>query len=300
MIPMPDFSPPLLRQGDRIAVAAPARYIEGASLAPAVKQLQMRGYDVLTDPILHEPYHQWAGRDEERAAHLNKLLNDPSIRAIWFARGGYGCMRIVDYIDWEALEKDPKWLIGFSDATVLLAAAGYRSGVMSIHGPMPYSLGEASWADRLFTVPETGQMQCEVPTQNPPVAPFNGVLRGGNLSLLYAMQAAGDSWFSDGDILFIEDLDEYHYHIDRMALSLYRAGVFHRAAGVLLGGFTDMKDHNIPFGEEAEAILRRYAMQAGIPCVSGVPAGHIPHNHPLVMGAEIQWDGQRLKQEFSH
>lgn len=297
---MPDRRPPLLQPGDRIAVAAPARFIDAATLAPVIEQLQARGYEVVTDPILHEPYHQWAGRDEERAAHLNRLLGDPTIRAIWFARGGYGSMRIIDYIDWEALEYDPKWLIGFSDATVLLAAAAFRSGIMSVHGPMPYSLGDVSGLDKLFKTLETGQVRCEVPIQKHPVAPFSGVLRGGNLSLLFAMQASGDEWFSDGDILFIEDLDEYQYHIDRMALSLYRAGVFHKAGAILLGGLTDMKDHSIPFGEEAEAILRRYAMQAGIPCVSGVPAGHIPRNHPLVMGALIQWDGQRLKQEFSH
>lgn len=281
-------------------MAAPARFIDAATLAPVVAQLQARGYEVICDPILHEPYHQWAGRDEARAAHLNKLLNDPSIRAIWFARGGYGSMRIVDLTDWKALANDPKWLIGFSDITVLLAAAGFRAGVMSVHGPMPYSLGHASQLNELFKVLESGLMRCELPSQNPQVTPFSGVLRGGNLSLLYAMQAAGDPWFSDGDILFIEDLDEYQYHIDRMALALYRAGVFHRAGGILLGGLTDMKDHSIPFGEEAEAILHRYALMAGTPCVSGVPAGHVPHNHPLVMGAEIQWDGQILKQDFLH
>jgi muramoyltetrapeptide carboxypeptidase len=297
---MADRRPPLLQPGDRIAVAAPARFIDAATLAPVIEQLQARGYEVVTDPILHEPYHQCAGRDEERAAHLNRLLNDTSIRAIWFARGGYGSMRIVDYTDWEALENNPKWLIGFSDITVLLASAAFRAGVMSVHGPMPYSLGHPSLLDGLFTALETGLFHCEPPLQNPPVSPFSGVLRGGNLSLLYAMQAAGDKWFSDGDILFIEDLDEYQYHIDRMALALYRAGVFHRAGGILLGGLTDMKDHSIPFGEEAEAILRRYAYLAGTPCISGVPAGHIPHNHPLVMGAEIQWDGRSLIQEISH
>jgi len=297
---MTERRPPLLKPGDRIAVAAPARFIDAATLSPVLEQLQSRGYEVVTDPILHEPYHQWAGRDEERAAHLNKLLNDPSIRAIWFARGGYGSMRIVDSIDWVALEHNPKWLVGFSDITVLLAAAAFRSGVMSVHGPMPYSLGHASLFDALFRTMEKGNICYELPAQNHRVAPFSGVLRGGNLSLLYAMQAAEDKWFADGDILFMEDLDEYQYHIDRMALSLYRAGVFRRAGGILLGGLTEMKDHTIPFGEEAEAILGRYAALAGTPCVSGVPAGHIPLNLPLFMGAEIQWDGRRLIQEISH
>ena len=292
--------PPLLKPGDCIAVAAPARFIEASALAPAIAGLEARGYTVHADPILHAPYRQWAGSDAERAAHLNRLLADPSVRAIWFARGGYGSMRIVDAIDWSALERDPKWLIGFSDITVLLAAAAYRSGVMSIHGPMPYSLAHASQTDELLTLLETGHLLYELPVQEIATKPFRGVLRGGNLSLLYAMQAAGDTWMSDGDLLFIEDLDEYLYHIDRMALSLYRAGVFHRAAGILLGGLTDMKDHHIPFGENAATILRRYADLAGTSCLSGVPAGHIPDNKPLIVGAELQWDGQRLIQEISY
>lgn len=295
----PERCPPLLRRGDRIAVAAPARFIDAQALAPALAQLEAHGYRVQTDPILHTPHRQWAGSDEERAAHLNRLLADPSIRAIWFARGGYGSMRILDAIDWNALERDPKWLIGFSDVTVLLAAAAFRSGVMSIHGPMPYSLQEASQTAELLRVLESGLCSYLPPVQPAEAAPFRGVLRGGNLSLLYAMQAAGDAWMSEGDIVFIEDLDEYQYHIDRMALSLFRAGVFHRAGGIILGGLTDMKDHTIPFGEDAETILRRYAAMAGTTCISGIPSGHIPDNKPLIMGAEIQWDGRRLIQEIS-
>lgn len=296
---MPDRRPPLLQKGDRIAIAAPARFIEATTLAPVLDRLRARGYETIADPILHEPFHQWAGRDEERAAHLNRLIADPSVRAIWFARGGYGSMRIVDAIDWNALRNDPKWLIGFSDITVLLAAASFRAGIMAVHGPMPYSLNNDLIFDSLLTALETGRLQHTLPAQNDTVPPFRGVLRGGNLSLLYAMQAAGDSWFSPGDVLFIEDLDEYQYHIDRMALALYRAGVFSKAGGLLLGGLTDMKDHSIPFGEDAESILRRYARLAGIPCLAQVPTGHLPLNQPLFTGAEIQWDGHRLVQEIS-
>lgn len=290
----------MLQPGDRIAIAAPARFVEAADIGPAVNWLSGRGYAVRVDPIIHEPYHQWAGKDEARAAHLNSLLADPAVRAIWFARGGYGSMRIVDLIDWSALEKDPKWLIGFSDITVLLAAASCRAGVMSIHGPMPFKVYQSEPLETLFHFLETGIVSHELPPQNEQIPPFRGVLRGGNLSLLYAMQAAGDNWFSPGDILFIEDLDEYQYHIDRMALALYRAGIFSQAGAVLLGGLTDMQDHSIPFGETAENILRRYCRLAERPCLTGVPAGHIPENRPLAIGAEVQWDGLHLRQEISY
>lgn len=292
--------PPLLQPGDRIAIAAPARFVEVADIRFAVKWLSDRGYEVRAAPLIHEPYHQWAGKDETRAAHLNSLLADPAVRAIWFARGGYGSMRIVDLIDWSALGKDPKWLIGFSDLTVLLAAASFRAGVMGVHGPMPFKVLHAEPLETLFQLLETGKVNYALPLQNEQIAPFRGVLRGGNLSLLYAMQAAGDQWFSPGDILFIEDLDEYQYHIDRMALALYRAGVFSRAGAVLLGGLTDMKDHSIPFGETAQNILMGYCRRAQTPCLTGVPAGHIPDNRPLVIGAEVQWDGRHLKQEISY
>jgi muramoyltetrapeptide carboxypeptidase len=297
---MNERKPPLLRPGDRIAIAAPARFVEAADIRLAVNWLSDRGYEIWADPLIHEPYHQWAGKDEIRAAHLNSLLSDPAVRAIWFARGGYGSMRIVDQIHWSTLQKDPKWLIGFSDITVLLAAASYRAGVMGMHGPMPFKVHQSEPLETLFNLLETGIVNHDLPPQNEQIPPFRGVLRGGNLSLLFAMQAAGDDWISPGDILFIEDLDEYQYHIDRMALALYRAGVFSRAGAVLLGGLTDMKDHSIPFGETAENILRRYCRLAQTPCLTGVPAGHIPDNRPLVIGAEVQWDGMQLKQEISY
>lgn len=293
--------PPLLQPGDLIGICAPARFVTPDELEPAIRMLENRGYRWRLSPHCTQAYHQWGGNDIQRAADLNSLLADPEVKAIWFARGGYGSMRILDAIHWEELRLNPKWLIGFSDLTAILSAALTEADLAGLHAPMPYSLRAADQQalasfDSMMQVLEEGTLKLipEGPLHRNKV--FSGRLVGGNLSLLYALNATPFFPATEGDILFIEDLDEYYYHLDRMMLSLELSGVFQRISALLVGGMTDMKDHAIPFGYNAEEIILHHTRQSDIPVLFGIPSGHIAGNQAWIHGQDCRWNGRELMQ----
>lgn len=284
--------PAFLKSGDKVGVVSPARKILAEEMAPALASLQEWGLVPVLGTHLYSVAHQYAGSDAERTADLQRMIADPEIKAILFSRGGYGCLRIVDAIDFGMLAKHPKWLIGFSDLTAFSVAA-WKAGVATIHGPMAIS-----WNGKTADVAARSHLRAllmgDVPTYSyAPTAPerlrtgkATGRLIGGNLSILSQLIGTPDDFETKGCILFIEDIDEYLYHIDRMMVHLKRAGKLQHLAGLVVGGFSDLKDNEVPFGKTVEEIVLDAIGQVDYPVCFGFPSGHWPQNYPWVHGAK--------------
>ena len=283
--------PPALRAGQRVAIVSPARKIPAAELAPAIATLESWGLEVVLGESIAGDHHQFAGDDDLRRRDFQQQLNDPSIRAILCARGGYGTARIVDGLDFTAFSTQPKWVAGFSDITVLnahLLALGHAS----IHGVMPVLFHQEGGELALETLRRALFGEAFQPIEVAPHAlnrpgTATGALVGGNLSLLQTITGTASQASFAGRILFLEDLDEYLYHIDRMMLHLHRSGQLHGLAGLVVGHFSDMRDNAIPFGSSAWEIIDRYAQQYDFPVAYGFPVGHEADNLALVVGQTV-------------
>lgn len=285
-------TPPYLKPGDTIAIVAPGRKVSTAEMDPAIKTLAGWGLKVITGPHLFGSFNQYSGTDEERTADLQMMLDSDEVSAIICARGGYGTVRIIDNLDFEKFARKPKWIIGYSDATVLLSHVQSNFGIETLHATMPInfpadgseneavrSLHDALWgAIPEFTMPSVSLNR---------TGKAEGELAGGNLSILYALNGTSSEVNYDGKILFIEDLDEYLYHVDRMMMTLKRAGKLANLAGLVIGGTTKMNDNSIPFGKQAEEIISEAVAGYNFPVCFGLPAGHIDKNMALIMGRNV-------------
>ncbi len=287
--------PPYLKAGDTVAIVSTARKVSKAEIKPATDILKSWGLEVLTGKNLFKAEHQYAGSDEERAGDLQRALNNKNVQAVLFARGGYGTTRIIDAIDWKKFVKQPKWLIGYSDITVIHSHVHRNCAVQTLHGPMSLNLGKLS-TQCLSVLKETlfGQsLRYSSSKQQAHLEKLNrkgkarGRLIGGNLSILYSQSATASDIDTAGKILFLEDLDEYLYHIDRMMMNLKRSGKLRDLAGLIVGGMTEMKDNEIAFGKTAEEIIHNAVAEYEYPVVYGFPAGHIPNNYPMIFGSEV-------------
>ncbi len=282
--------PPKLNPGDTVAIVATARKNITDNLKPAIKLLESWGLKVKIGSSIGLEYNQLAGTDQQRAADLQEQFDNPNIKAVWCVRGGYGTVRIIDKIDFTAFKKNPKWLIGFSDVTVLHNHLN-NLGFASIHGLMPLNVATASPAaveslrKCLFGQP----LQYEIPTDSESqLGAAEGEFVGGNLSILYSLLGSDSQVHCDDKILFLEDLDEYLYHIDRMLMNLKRCGCLSKLKGVVVGGMTKMKDNEIPWGKNANQIVAEHLEGLNIPVVFDFPAGHIPDNRALVLGTHAK------------
>ena len=298
--------PPKLRPGDTIALVAPARSITEEKLADCIQSLENWGLKVLPGANLLSEYHQYAGTDAQRAADLQAALDNPKVKAIMTARGGYGTLRVVDQLDLSVLKNNPKWIIGFSDLTVL-AMDAVKQGVQAIHGPMAISWDGKTGNQTSFNylrelLMETGEAQYKYqPLSGEFCRPgqARGPLIGGNLSLLVNMIGTPSDFDTKGKILFIEDLDEYFYHFDRMLLHLKRAGKLEGLAGLIAGGFTDVHDNSTPFGKEIPEIILDAVGDYDFPVCFDFPCGHWPQNYPLILGAEAKLSVSHSQVELS-
>jgi muramoyltetrapeptide carboxypeptidase len=288
--------PPFLKKGDTIGITATARKISKEELESAVKTIELKGYKVQFATHLFAVENQFAGSDDQRQNDLQSLIDDKNVKAILIARGGYGTMRIIDEINFKALRENPKWIIGYSDVTVLHSAL-HLQNIASLHATMPINFSKNEEAtNSLFNViagEKTSyiynydtSLNKNLFKQGKAIAP----IIGGNLSLLYAMQGSKTAIETKGKILFLEDLDEYVYHIDRMILSLKRAGKFDDLAGLIVGGMTDMKDNLVPFGQSAEEIISSHLKDKNYPICFDFPCGHIDRNLSLPMGLTARLD----------
>jgi len=286
-------TPPLLQKGDTVAIVATARKNIDDNLKPAIDLLKSWGLEVKIGSTIGLDLNQLAGTDEQRAQDFQEQLDNPNIKMIWCVRGGYGTVRMIDMLDFTQFKQHPKWIVGFSDVTVLhshLNTMGYKS----IHGIMPVTVAKASKpAKESMQVALFGHERLEydiLPHPMNKLGTAKGELVGGNLSILYSLFGSPSAIDCNDKILFIEDLDEYLYHIDRMMMNLKRNGCLESIKGILVGSMTKMKDNDIPWGKDALQIIEDVTKKYNIPIVYNFPAGHIQDNRALVFGSQIELD----------
>lgn len=280
--------PKHLKKGDTVGILSTARKFTTAQLDFCVELLSEWGFNVVIGSSINAEEHQFAGNDEIRAKNLQEFIDDPNINAILCARGGYGTMRIIDAIDFSNFKKNPKWICGFSDVTVLHEHL-QNMGIASIHSSMPSLFPTNKQHNTLLSLEkalkgEELNYKVKISDDNIRMKNVEAEVVGGNLSLVYALQGSSSDINTDGKILFIEDLDEYFYHIDRMMCSLDRSGKLKNLAALLVGGMTDMKDNSIPFGMNVNEIIHHYTKKYEYPVFFDFPAGHWENNFAVKLG----------------
>jgi muramoyltetrapeptide carboxypeptidase len=277
--------PAYLKKGDKVAIIAPVRKIAEQEIVTAIKLLG-ENFEVILAPNIYAAHHQFGGTDAQRASDLQWALDDQTIKAIFIARGGYGLLRIIDAIDFTAFIAQPKWIVGYSDVTVLHAHIQQNFNICSLHATMPFQFSVNETATQLMIQtlmgkPATYSYISKLPCINGKSA---AELLGGNLSLLYALSGSHSDINTDNKLLFIEDLDEYLYHIDRMLLQLKRSGKIEKLSGLIVGGMSDMRDNTIPFGYSVHDMIYNMTIPYNFPVAFDFPAGHIQENMPIIMG----------------
>ncbi|HXB40943.1 MAG TPA: LD-carboxypeptidase [Bacteroidia bacterium] len=284
--------PPYLKSGDKVAIVASSRKVSETELAFALKTLVNWGLQPVAGKHLYAAYNQWAGTDQQRADDLQWAIDDESIKAIFFARGGNGIIRIIDKIDFTKLNSNLKWFVGYSDVTILHAHLHKFCKTASLHANMltAYSKNaEATESIRKCLFGEKIKYDF-TPDKLNREGKTAGVLIGGNISLLHTLSATPEDLDTKGKILFIEDLDENLHHLDRMIHHLKRTGKLAHLAGLVVGGLNDMKDDEIPFGITPEEIIMNVVKEYNYPVCFNFPAGHIERNLALYLGKEIKLD----------
>ena len=280
-----------LQKGDLIYITAPAKAIEVECVHFAKKFFESKGFRVEVSEHCLGEHHYFSGTDGERMADFQKGIDNPDVKAILCARGGYGCVRIVDSLDWAGMLRDPKFIIGFSDVTVFHQKM-QRFGMESIHATMPlnFSSNTEQALNTLLNALQNKPYSIETQANKwNKLGAAKGKLVGGNLSILYSLLGTDDEVDYFDSILFIEDLAEQLYHLDRMFYSFAKAGIIERITGLVIGGMTDMKDTAVPFGKSYEEIILEHFQFRNIPIVFDFPAGHIDDNRALVLGREVEF-----------
>lgn len=295
--------PPILQQGDKVAIISTARKISNQEIEPAKKILESWGLEVVLGANLFEEDNQFSGTVQQRCDDLQWALDEDDIKAVLCARGGYGTVQLINHIDFSKFMGLPKWVVGYSDVTVLHNHINQNFGVQTLHATMPInfstntkealaSLKNALFGDELSY--EFAKHDLNI-TGN-----ASGELLGGNLSILYSLTGTNSQIETNGKILFLEDLDEYIYHIDRMMMNLERAGMLCDLNGLIVGGMTDMNDNTIPYGYTAKEIIHSIVGKYNYPVCFDFPAGHIDDNRALIMGAQVKLlVGEKCRLSFS-
>jgi muramoyltetrapeptide carboxypeptidase len=291
--------PPHLVKGDLIYITAPAKYADESSVFYAKNLLEKAGFRVLLSKHCLGKNNYLSGLDAERLSDLQFGIDHPEVRAIICARGGYGCVRIVDQVNWANMLLEPKWLVGFSDITVFHHRL-IKLGVQCIHGTMPlnFETNTAAAIDTLLHNLSNTPADFNLDTNN-----FNkqgvgtGMLMGGNLSIVHSMLGTDDQYNFEDAILFIEDVGEHLYQIDRMIFALKKSGALHKIKGLIVGGMSDLEDTDPPFGQSITAIINSQFEYSKIPVLFGFPAGHISDNRSLVFGKRVSLE---VGKEKSH
>lgn len=293
-----NINPPYLKKGDKIAITCPAKKLP-KPMTDAINLLQSWGLEVVLGDTIEASYHQFSGNDELRAKDMQRFVDDDSVKAIIAARGGYGTIRIIDHVNFDRLKTNPKWVLGFSDITILHTHLYSNYSLQTIHGQMPVNIPDASATSiqTLYTALFGEELAYRLPSQSiNRTGEGKGILVGGNLSLLLAIAGSASDLDYSGKILFIEDVGEYLYSIDRMIRALDRAGKLKNLAGLIVGGFTDIKDNDIPFGQTVAEIISEVVENYNYPVCFDFPAGHIANNCSLILGRQtiLQVDEQQV------
>ncbi|MCW5519037.1 LD-carboxypeptidase [Aureitalea sp. L0-47] len=286
-------TPSYLSPGDTVGIVSTARKLKKEELFPGLDLLTHWGLRYKFGNTIGAEKDQFAGDDELRAADFQAMMDDPDIKAIWCARGGYGTVRIIDALDFKKFSVNPKWIIGYSDITVLHSHLNLR-GIETLHAQMPLDIEKkspetaSSIRDALFG---NGNKSISTPNYSlNRLGSASGELVGGNLSVLYSICGSDSGLKTNNNILFLEDLDEYLYHVDRMLQNLKRNGLFENINGLIVGGMTDMNDNTIPFGKTAEEIVLDTVSEYNFPVCFGFPAGHVQDNRAMIFGRKVSLD----------
>ncbi len=284
-------TPPFLNPGDIVGIVSTARKISDEEISPLLELIKSWGLKPRIGKSINAENDQFAGNDAIRASDLQEMLDDKDVKAVWCARGGYGTVRILDSLDFSVFMEHPKWIVGYSDVTVLHSHI-HGFGIESLHANMATDIHTKSEDTRssvhevLFGNDLVHEYVSEENKNRPGKA--TGELVGGNLSILYSLLGSQSAIDTKGKILFIEDLDEYLYHIDRMMMNLKRNGLLDGLAGLIVGGMNDMNDNTIPFGKTAEEIIQEHVEEFDYPVCYGFPAGHIQDNRALILGRKVE------------
>ncbi len=283
-------TPPYLKKGDKVAIVCTARSYSSDEAVEAISLFESWGLEIEFGSTIDVNVNQLGGTDEQRTEDLQRMLDRKDIKAVWIARGGYGTVRIIDQINFSGFVQNPKWVIGFSDITVLHSHI-HNLGVATLHAIMPYSVPRALPEARetlfraLFNEEYSFRIKSDPGNKS---GVTEGLLIGGNLSIIYSLLGSQSSLDTTGKILYLEDLDEYLYHIDRMFYNLKRNGYFDKLNGLIIGGMTDMHDNQIPFGYDVKQIVLDITKEFGFPVCFEFPAGHIPDNRALKLGTKVR------------
>ena len=281
----------LLSRGSKIRIVAPAKAIEHSFIDKATRTLSDAGFKVEVSEHCVGSYNYFSGTVSERLADFQSALDDETIDAILCARGGYGSVQLVDKLDWTRFQQKPKWIIGFSDITVFHLRLACMH-VASIHGTMPLNFKGNTPASiqSLLNTLTTGKQE-EISAINHELnilGEAEGTLLGGNASIVYSLLGTNEQPDFNGSILFLEDLSEQIYHMDRIFYALRKAGVLQQIHGLIIGGMTDMKDTMIPYGMSLEEVIREHVLENNTPVCFNFPAGHINDNRALLFGDKVR------------
>ena len=280
--------PPYLKKGDTIGITCPAGYMDAVKAQTCINTLQGWGFDVMVGKTLgSSSKNYFSGTDEERTDELQAMLDDEHINAILFGRGGYGMGRIIDKLDFTKFKKKPKWVIGFSDITILHAHLYTKIKVASLHAPMAaaFNEGENEFIKSLHKaiIGKKAKYRCAAHAFNK-LGNATAELIGGNLSLLAHIIGTPSDINTKNKILFIEDIGEQVYNTDRMLHQLKRSGKLENLAGLIVGGFTDMKDTERPFGKNVYEAIKEITASYNFPVAYGFPVSHGKENYALKIG----------------
>jgi muramoyltetrapeptide carboxypeptidase len=285
--------PPYLSKGDAVGIICPAGYMPYEKAATCIEVLQQWGYKVRIGKTLGNQFHYFSGTDEERLSDLQMMLDDKEIKAILCGRGGYGMSRIIDKLDFTSFKKNPKWLIGFSDITVLHAHVYERFNIATLHAPMAAAFNDDEYENefiqslRKALKGAVSNYSCDTHSMNR-TGKAEGELVGGNLSLVAHLIGSVSSFKTKGKILFLEDVGEYIYNVDRMVIQLKRNGMLQHVAGLVIGGFSEMKDTTTPFGADVFSAIQSHVKEYDYPVCFDFPVSHEKNNYALKVGVKHQ------------
>ena len=286
-------APAYLQPGDTIGIICPAGFMPFEKIQTCISVLNDWGYRVKLGTTAGHQFHYFSGTDEERLNDVQQMLDDKQVKAILCARGGYGVSRIIDHVNWDTFQKHPKWIIGFSDITVFHSFLYTRLNTASLHAPMANAFNDGGY-EKDYVLSLKRALDGTKNRYEVPAHPFNrrgettGIMLGGNLSLLAHQVGTPSDLQTNHCILFIEDVGEYLYNIDRMLLQLDRAGKLATLAGLIVGGFTECKDTTVPFGQSVEEIIRDRVSRYNFPVCFHFPVSHGQDNYTLKVGIRYE------------
>ena len=294
-------TPPYLNKGDVIGIVCPSGFMPVEKASECIRVLNEEwGFQTKVGKTVGNEFNYFSGTDEERLNDFQQMLDDDEVKAILCARGGYGLSRIIDKIDFKKFKKQPKWIIGYSDITILHSHLYSNYYISSIHAPMAAAFNDAGYINRFVQSLRHAlegkkiKYSCE-PHEFNKKGEAIGELVGGNLTLLAHLVGTDSDIKTRGRILFLEDVGEYLYNIDRMMYQLKRSGKLSKLAGLIVGGFTDNKDTERPFGQTAYEIIHDVVKEYDYPVCYGFPVSHEKENYALKIGVGYKLEVRKSK-----